>query len=127
MDEKGSQKALEIRRKYIEGFVEIVTPELIMFEVLNALRYKGLFTCEELKRIAEALDAYGFDLHVLRGGYAVHTVDLACMNDLTVYDASYISLAELEETQMYTFDSKLIDKLHSSHRQHIKDVSITGF
>lgn len=33
-----------IRRRYVEGEVESIAPELILFETLNALRYKGLFT-----------------------------------------------------------------------------------
>ncbi|MBW1669419.1 MAG: type II toxin-antitoxin system VapC family toxin, partial [Deltaproteobacteria bacterium] len=40
VEEEGSEEALAIRRRYIEEEVEIVAPELIHFEVLNALRYK---------------------------------------------------------------------------------------
>jgi len=44
VDEEGSEGALAIRKKYAEGEAEIIAPELILFEALNALRHKGLFT-----------------------------------------------------------------------------------
>jgi predicted nucleic acid-binding protein len=123
VDEEGSPEALEIRRRYIEGEVELVAPVLVIFEVLNALRYKELHTQEELKRISLALEAYAFDLRALMGDYASHAIDLAYENDITLYDASYISLAHLEEAQMYTADRKLINKLHETYRQHVKDIN----
>ena len=122
MDEEGSEEALKIRRRYVEGEAEIVAPELIMFEALNALRYKGLFTAQEVKRISEALDAYAFDLRALRGQYAAHALDAAYENDITLYDAAYVSLARLEGAQMYTADRRLIGKLHESFRQCVKDI-----
>ena len=42
---------------------------------MNALYYKRPFTIEELKSVAEALDAFFFELHPLRGEYAELTLD----------------------------------------------------
>jgi predicted nucleic acid-binding protein len=122
VDEEGSEEALRIRRRYVEGEAEIVAPELIVFEALNALRFKGLFTAQEVKRISESLDAYAFDLRALRGQYAAHALDAAYENDITLYDASYISLASLEGAKMYTADRKLIGKLHEPYLQYVKDI-----
>lgn len=122
VDEEGSKEALKIRRKYVEGEAEILAPDLILFEALNALRYKDLFTVQEVKRVSEALDAYAFDLRPLRGQYAAQTLDVAYQNDVTVYDSSYVSLALLEGAQMYTGDGKLIKRLREPNRQHVKDV-----
>jgi len=122
VDEEGSEEALRIRRKYVEGEAEIIAPELIVFEALNTLRYKGLFTAQEVKRISEAIDAYAFDLRALRGQYAAHALDAAYENDITLYDASYVSLASLEGAQMYTADRKLVGKLHEPYRRCVKDI-----
>jgi len=75
--EEGSDKALEIRDKYISGELKLIAPENINFEVLNALYYKRLFSEEEIKEIAEALDAFSFELYPLKGGYAKKTVEVA--------------------------------------------------
>lgn len=122
VDEEGSEEALRIRRRYVEGEAEVVAPELIVFEALNALLFKGVFSAQEVKRISEALDSYAFDLRTLGGQYAAHALDAAYENDLTLYDASYVSLAILEGAQMYTADRKLIGKLREPYRSCVKDI-----
>lgn len=122
VEEEGSEEALAIRRRYIEEEVKIVAPELIHFEILNALRYKGLFTAPEIKRIAESLDAYSFDLRSLRGEYAAQAVEAALENDITVYDSSYVSLARREDAQFYTGDQKLVQRLGEPYRESVKDL-----
>ena len=44
MEEEGSDEAIKIRDEYINGDIKLIAPELINFEVLNALHYKGLFS-----------------------------------------------------------------------------------
>jgi len=54
VEEEGSDKSLKLRDRYIEGEIRIIAPELMIFETLNALYYKRLFSEEELKQISEA-------------------------------------------------------------------------
>ncbi|MGB9895581.1 MAG: type II toxin-antitoxin system VapC family toxin [Thermoproteota archaeon] len=42
VEEENSDNAIKIRDKYIEGEIKLVAPEIITFEVLNALYYKKL-------------------------------------------------------------------------------------
>ena len=122
VDEEGSEGALAIRKKYVEGEAEIIAPELILFEALNALRHKGLFTEAEIKRIAEALDSYAFGLYSLKGKYAADAVEAAFKNDITIYDSSYVALAVREGAQMYTGDRELIRRLRDPYPRLVKDV-----
>ncbi len=117
--EEGSDKALEIRDKYISGELKLIAPENINFEVLNALYYKRLFSEEEIKEIAEALDAFSFELYPLKGGYAKKTVEVAFKNSITIYDSSYISLAIMKNTYMYTADEKLMEKISREYLPYI--------
>jgi len=117
--EEGSDKALEIRDKYISGELKLIAPEIINFEVLNALYYKRLFSEEEIKEIAEALDAFSFELYPLKGGYAKKTVEVAFKNSITIYDSSYISLAIMKNTYMYTADEKLMEKISREYLPYI--------
>jgi len=48
----------------------------MIFEALNALYYKRLFSEEGLKQISEALEAYSFTLYPLRGKYASKAVEI---------------------------------------------------
>ncbi|MEM4576697.1 MAG: type II toxin-antitoxin system VapC family toxin [Candidatus Nezhaarchaeales archaeon] len=118
--EEGSEEALEIRDKYVSGEVRLIAPELLIFEVLNALYYKRLFSLEEMREVAEALDAYSFDLYPLKGDYAKKTLEIAYENNVTIYDASYLSLALIKGTLMYTADVKLWEKLKDKYSPYIK-------
>jgi len=120
VEEEGSEEALEIRDGYIEGNFEIAAPELLLFEVLNSLRYKELFTVPEMKGISEALEAFSFDLYPLKGNCAGRAVEIADENDITIYDASYIALAEIERAEFYTADEKLLSKLKKRYHDFAK-------
>ncbi len=58
---------MKVRDRYVEREIQIIAPELITFEVPDALYFKGLFSEDELKQTSEALEAYSFSLYPLRG------------------------------------------------------------
>lgn len=120
VEEENSDKALMLRDKYIEGEIRIAAPELMPLEVLNALYYKRLFSRDEMREISEALEAYSFTLYPLRGEYAEKTVEVAFENDVTVYDASYIALAVVKNTHVYTADEKLVKRLKGEYSKYVK-------
>ncbi len=120
VEEEGSEEALKLRDRYIDGEVEIAAPELITFEVLNALLYKGLFTEEEMAQIHEALEAYSFSLYPLRGDYARKTLELALRNQITIYDASYVALALVRGTHLYTADERLVRRLGEPYSKYVR-------
>ncbi|MEM0094224.1 MAG: type II toxin-antitoxin system VapC family toxin [Thermofilum sp.] len=119
VEEEGSDRALEVRDRYVSGELKLIAPELLPFEVLNALYYKRLFTVEELKSAAEALDAFFFELYPLRGDYAKLALEVAHENGITLYDAAYVSLAILKNTRLYTADAKLKEKLTGKHSSYV--------
>ncbi|MBS7645776.1 MAG: type II toxin-antitoxin system VapC family toxin [Candidatus Bathyarchaeia archaeon] len=122
VEEKGSDEAIKIRDRYIEGEIKLIAPEIITFEVLNALYYKGLFSEDELKEVSEALDAFSFELYSLRGEYNRRTIEAAYKNNITIYDASYIALATMRNSYMYTADEKLVGELREDYRPYIKGI-----
>ena len=120
VEEEGSEEALKVRDRYVEGEIQIIAPELITFEVLNALYFKRLFSEDELKQISEALEAYSFSLYPLRGEYARKAVEVSYENDITLYDASYVALAIVRDTFAYTADEKLVRKLKGEYRRYVR-------
>ncbi len=122
VEEELSDKATIIRDKYVEGEIKIIAPEILPFEVLNTLYYKKLFSKNELKDICEALEGFSFELHSLRGEYSKKVAEITVENDITVYDASYIALAILKNTKVYTSDKKLIKRLDKEFLGYIVDI-----
>ncbi|RLF22545.1 MAG: PIN domain nuclease [Thermoprotei archaeon] len=118
-------QALALRDDYINGLFKLASPTLMPFEVINAVRYSRKdISPATLKAIMESLVKYGFELYELKGEYADLTIDTALENNITIYDASYVALAEYLNTTLYTADEKLIESLNKKHRKavkHIKD------
>ena len=125
VEEENSDKAIRLRDRYVEGEISIVAPELIIFETLNALKYKRLFSVDELMKVAETLEAFSFTLYPLKDAYARKTIEIAVENNITIYDASYIALAAIKNTTMYTADKKLITQLKQKYRSHVKNIKDT--
>ena len=122
VEEEDSDKALKLRDRYVDGELRIAAPELLIFEVLNALHYKKLFSESELKEVSEALEAYSLNLYPLKGDYAEKTVEVAFKNDITIYDAAYVALAMIRGTHMYTADEKLVRKMKHRYKEYVKSV-----
>jgi len=122
--EPDREEALRIREDYIDGQVELAAPALMPFEVLNAVRYSAdQLEVERLMDVAESLSLYGFRLYRLKGEYARLTARIALENNLTIYDASYVALAERLNTTLYTADERLIEALSGEYRGRVKLLS----
>ena len=122
--EPDREEALRIREDYIDGQVELAAPALMPFEVLNAVRHSTeKLEAERLMDIAESLSLYGFRLYGLKGEYARLTARIALENNLTIYDASYVALAERLNTALYTADEKLVEALSEDYRGRVKLLS----
>jgi len=94
------------------------------FEVLNAVRHSTeKLEAERLMDVAESLSLYGFRLYRLQGEYARLTARIALENNLTIYDASYVALAERLNTTLYTADERLIEALSGEYRGRVKLLS----
>lgn len=123
IEEEHTGEALRLRDMHVNGEILLAAPELLLFEVLNALKYSGLFGREELKDAAISLSNYRVELHHLVGLLAERTVEIAVDENITVYDASYVALATILNTKMYTADRKLVEKLSQKYSvYHISQV-----
>ncbi|MHA1617330.1 MAG: type II toxin-antitoxin system VapC family toxin [Candidatus Njordarchaeales archaeon] len=113
VEEEYSDKALLLERSYVEGSIDIVVPELLYYEVLNALKYSHRFGEDELKEVLKALTDYQFDSRRLVGEVGEKAVELAMRKGLTIYDAAYAAIALVEKIYLWTADDKLVRKLES--------------
>ncbi len=120
LEEEYSGQALKLRDDYIGGSFQIVVPSLLEYEVLNALRYSGVYSPEELRSIGLALNKYGFETRELGGELKAKTIALAIEHNITIYDASYIALAKTLNAKLYTADNELVEKFPKT-AVHIKD------
>ena len=122
VEEEYSAEALKVREDYINRLIDIAVPELLPFEVLNALRFNPEFGENQLKESARALAKYGLWLFPVLGELAEKTVENAFKYGITIYDSSYLSLAMMEGKPFYTADENLIAKLKGNpYVHHIRE------
>ncbi len=107
-NEENSEKAIGIRNRFVEGNVLIVCPDLTIYEVSNALRYAKVLDKRDLTEAIKSLYELEIDIIVPTRDVITKALELAIEHDITVYDAVYVSLAELLDARLVTSDEKLI-------------------
>jgi predicted nucleic acid-binding protein len=109
--EPKSEKASKILDSYLKGELTVSAPTLVIWEVLNALKYYEGFPRAEIGRVGVALISYGFNLVEANEELVKTTVDFALKFDLTIYDACYLALAKLSNCELITADEKFFEKI----------------
>ncbi|AIF82336.1 putative nucleic acid-binding protein, contains PIN domain [Candidatus Nitrososphaera evergladensis SR1] len=129
VDEENTENALALRQLYIDGKVEIAVPHLLPYEVLNALRYNPEFGEEQVKIASKALEKYQLWLYPVLGDLAALCVQNSFAYGISLYDSSYISLAEYLDATLYTADERILAKVvmmkgKGENFRHISDLKI---
>ncbi|MEM4766042.1 MAG: type II toxin-antitoxin system VapC family toxin, partial [Nitrososphaerota archaeon] len=71
------EKALIIRDRYVNGEIELIAPDLLYYEVANALRYNPRFGIEEVKSALKALEDLSIITYDFEGELREKAVELA--------------------------------------------------
>jgi len=117
--EKDSNIALRIREEYYRGMHEIVVPDLLLYEISNALRYNNEFSVSDISKAVDSIIDIGITITVPERNLLDKAVVMARKENITVYDAVYIALASEINAKFITADEKL---------KHIKGVTfITAY
>lgn len=111
--ESDSSDALSIRNAHRNQVISLFAPDLLTYELANALRYRSSMTISDLKGAIESL----FDLDLALIGPTAKSVSratsLARTLDLTTYDATYLMLAQELDCQVVTSDKPFHDKVQA--------------
>ncbi len=122
VEEEFTKQALSIIEDYERRYVDIRSTQLLPFEVLNALRYNPELGETEIEKVAEALSRLKIALYPVLGDLKELCIKAAFKHGLTVYDASYLSLSRLLNSDLYTADEKFIAKTKGEGTvRHIRD------
>jgi predicted nucleic acid-binding protein len=108
LEEEHTSEARRLRDDFLAGTAVLRAPALLPFEIMNALRFHPTFPSESLTDAARALDRTDIVTVPLVGEYLERTTRLALAEELTVYDASYVALAGMQDCPLYTADERII-------------------
>jgi len=107
VDEPDSALALSVRDAHIAGQSPIVVPDLLIYEVANALIHNSRFPEHDIQRALDTLYGLQLELVMPTAELAQAAVRLASRHGLTFYDALYIGLAQELDLELITADRRL--------------------
>ena len=125
IDEEDSPKAKQLLRSHSRGEYSLVVPDLIIYEVANALKYSKGFTKVELNTCMDKIYDLGLDIIAPMSAQVKAAIDLAVDCDITFYDSFYVALASQTGFNFITADEKLYKKTKKMpFIKLLKDISV---
>lgn len=109
-DEENTEKALEIKEDFLSGEHEIVVPDLLRYELSNAMRYTDGFDHELISESLSNLKDLDIDIVVPTNEVMELAAKIAMEQEITFYDAVFIALADHIDARLITSDQELADK-----------------
>lgn len=106
LNEENSDKAINLKESFLRGDLLIIAPDLITLEILNALRYNKK---KEKEIVMANKDIFELGLNLIRVNNELlsKTIENSIKYNITIYDALYITLAQIHGTFLITADKAL--------------------
>jgi predicted nucleic acid-binding protein len=120
LTEPESGPALGLRQAHVEGRVALHAPVFLPFEVANALRFHPGLGAEPVASAVAQLFGVQIRLEPPGPESVSRAVEVAYRTGLTVYDASYLALAERLDCTLYSADERQCAAA-PSRAVHIRD------
>lgn len=114
VQEDNREVALKLREEHVRGFLLLLAPDIIVYEIVNALRYNPELSEVDVKKAAESLFKLHMELHRPTIELIQKAVENAYKYSIAIYDAVYLSLSELQSCSMTTADEKLYENTSPS-------------
>jgi predicted nucleic acid-binding protein len=109
-EEKDTSLALQLREDHITGEEKIAAPELLYYELANVLATKVAIP---VKNASSALaEIFNLEIEAFTLGVEefLSSISVSCKYKISVYDASYMVLAERLNCDFITADAQLFRK-----------------
>src|SRR3989338_7012691 len=93
-EEEDTDLALQFREGFLKGSVDIIVPDLQLYEIANALRYNKKLKSADVSSAVNSLIDIGINIVVPTKDVISSALALAYQFDITLYDAYFIALAK---------------------------------
>lgn len=114
LEEEGTKISLQIREKYFQDEFDISVPDLIIYEIANTLRYSD-FSSQEINKALSSI--YSMNLFLMDPSEKMmeKASKIAIEKEITIYDATYVALADQLSSRFITADKPLFTKTKESY------------
>lgn len=120
-DEIEHKIALNILRKHLNGRETIIIPDLLLYELANAWATKTKAQPSKIKDNLGDFKEYKFKVEQVSLGLVADAIGLSREYKISVYDATYVVLAQKKGCNLWTADSKLISKVNLPFVKNLKE------
>lgn len=116
LEEEDSDKALNYLKEYLNRQINITVPDLILYEISNALRYNKDFIVNDIKLVIESI--YLSKIKIVSPTIELinQAIEFSSSFDVSIYDSTYLALASLFNFQFITADEKFYKKIISKNK-----------
>jgi predicted nucleic acid-binding protein len=109
--ESDLSQALQLREDLLEGAVVFVVPELLFYEMANALRYNPNLSGKDVNEALDSILDMGFEVRRVDKKTMQDGINIAYKYNITIYDAYFIALSRAEGKPLITADYKLAERV----------------
>jgi|SRR3989344_3668406 len=106
LNEENSDIAINLKNSFLKGELILIAPDLIILEILNALRYNRQKKDELIRANKDVLEL-NLNLIKINNELLMKTIENSIKYNITVYDALYVTLAQVHGTFLITVDKGL--------------------
>jgi len=100
--EESVPQAVDILERHVGGGLKIVVPDLLYYEVANALVHKKSLTEDKISLALKSLFDLDLETVAISAALMVLSIELARKSGITVYDACYAAIAKDTGTPLVT-------------------------
>ena len=108
--ENDLDRALGLRRTLLERTILFTVPELLFYELSNALRYNPNLSPEDVQEAVDSVLEMGLDVRRVDKIVMAKAISIAFQYDVTVYDAYFLALSWAEKKPLILADYKFAKK-----------------
>lgn len=109
--EKHRQKSKEILRRHLQKLDDIIVPDLLHYEVANALATKTSLPLAKILKDLSRFEIYNFSIEHLTIKDMQEASKLSRKYKVSVYDAAYAVLAREKKCDLITADEKFVEQV----------------
>lgn len=106
-EEEYTEKALELRERIRYGEERVIVPDLLIYELSNALKHNPHFKVQDVCDAVSSLFDMDIDIVTPLPEIIDTAIKLAFEHAISVYDAFYVALAKETGLNLITADKKL--------------------
>jgi predicted nucleic acid-binding protein len=118
------EKAVRVRQAYLEGRIQLCLTDILFYEVSNVLRYKPDLNTVIVQKAMDSLFEMRLPMERLSADRLARSIEVAFEYQVTLYDATFVAIAESANLDLLTADLKLFDQLGNlPHIMYLGNIS----